>query len=124
MRIGFVKNLYQSIFLIKKGGILLNNKTINSKSTQIKENDLLLISYYITFFFRSLSYKKKDYNFFFFFNFLKKKKLPFYLELNQKIQACILLYKPSPRILDLNQLVKFNFFFYKFFFFFLKKKTF
>ena len=55
---------------------------------------------------------------------LKKNKSPFYIELNNNIQACFFLFKPEPIKLNIINIEKFNFFFYKYIFYYIKKKTF
>ena len=55
---------------------------------------------------------------------LKKNKSPFYIELNNNIQACFLLFKPEPIKLNIINIEKFNFFFYKYIFYYIKKKNF
>lgn len=124
VRVGFLKNIIQSNFLISKGAIFINNKTVINSSKHIKINDILQISYFMMFFLKFLYKKKKNLNFFLIQKLLKKKKSPFYLEINEKIKTCLLLYKPLPKKNDLRSIKKFNFFFYKFLFLFLKKKTF
>ena len=124
VRIGFLKNITQSNFLLIKKGIFINNKIANNIFKQIKINDILQISYFMLFFFKLLYKDKKRMNFFLIQKLLKKKKSPFYLEINEKIKTCLLLYKPIPKKNDLKIIKKFNFFFYKFLFLFLKKKTF
>ncbi len=124
VRVGFLKNITQSNFLISKGAIFINNKIVISSSKQIKINDILQISYFMMFFLKFLYKKKKNLNFFLIQKLLKKKKSPFYLEINEKIKTCLLLYKPLPKKNDLKSIKKFTFFFYKFLFLFLKKKTF
>ena len=46
------------------------------------------------------------------------------LEINEKIQTYLLLYKPVPKKLNIVKIQKFSLFFYKYIFLFLKKKTF
>jgi hypothetical protein len=68
--------------------------------------------------------KKNIFIFFLFQKMLKKNKSPFYIELNNNIQACFLLFKPEPIKLNIINIEKFNFFFYKYIFYYIKKKTF
>jgi len=124
VRIGFLKNLIQSNFLIKKKHIFLNNKLVYNIGTKIKKNDFLQISYCMHFFLKKKQKKTKSFFFFLIQKLLKRKKNPFYLELNNYIQTCFLLYKPEPKEKNIIRIQKFNFFFYKYLFFFLKKKTF
>lgn len=92
--------------------------------TKIKKNDFLQISYCMHFFLKKKQKKTKSFFFFLIQKLLKRKKNPFYLELNNYIQTCFLLYKPEPKEKNIIRIQKFNFFFYKYLFFFLKKKTF
>ena len=124
MRCGFIKNLNQSNFLIKKNGVCLNNKIIIDINKKILKNDFIQLSFFLYFFFKSFYKKKKKLIFFFFLKHTKKKKSPFYLEINEKIQTYLLLYKPVPKKLNIIKIQKFSLFFYKYIFLFLKKKTF
>ena len=124
VRIGFVKNLNQSNFLIKKDGISINNKLINDFNKKILINDSIQLAFYLFFYFKSFIKEKNKLVFFYILKNIKKNKSPFYLEINEKIQTCFLLYKPSPKKFSLKKIQKFSFFFYKFLFLFLKKKTF
>jgi len=126
IRIGFIKNLNQSNYIIKKGGIFVNNKQTLHLYKKLNIKDCIQVSYNLKFFFQKFFKKKKKFNYFLILKILKKQKHPFYLEINEKIQTSFLLYKPEPNLFtsNLNIVSKFNFFFYKFFFYFLKKKTF
>ena len=90
----------------------------------MKINDLLQVSYFLNIFLKIYPNTFKKINFFLIQKLLKKKKTPFYLEINNNIKVIYLLYKPKFINLNINKIKKFNFYFYKYLFFFLKKKTF
>ena len=124
VRVGFIKNLIQSNFLIKKQGVSLNNQLVDVYNKKIFKNDSIQLSFYLFFYFKSFFKTKKKLMFFFILKNNKKKKYPFYLEINDKIQTCFLLYKPLPKNLNLAPVQKFSMFFYKYIFLYIKKKTF
>jgi hypothetical protein len=124
VRVGFLKNLNQSNFCIKKKFIFINNKNNLCFNFKVKKNDLIQISYFLNFFLNIFSKKNIFINFFLIQRLVKKKKNLFFLEINKNIQSCLILYKPKPKNLDFKRINKFNFFFYKYLFYFLKKKKF
>ena len=128
IRNGFSKNLIQSNFLLRNRSIYLNGKEIILNYFKVKKNDILQILFHYFIFIKSFFLKvnmKKSFTFFYLKNLHKKKKYPFYIEINYKIYSCILIFKPEPffNIFNLN-VNSFNFFFYKYLFYFVKKKTF
>lgn len=126
IRNGFVKNLLQSDFILKKNIVYLNGKLTTLNYKLVKLNDLIQIKFYYFFLFK-LFFKKKFNKFFFFINnSFFKKKYPFYIEKNYSIYSCILLYKPLPSFFAFykQNFFNFNFFFYRYFFYYIKKKRF
>lgn len=127
IRNGFIKNLQQSIFILKNKGVYINGLCVDKNYSKIKSYDIVQILYSYLLFFKLFSIKKKEtFKFFFFFrNFFLKKKYPFYIEKNYKTNSCIIFFKPEPffNIFN-NNLLNFNFFFYRYLFYFIKKKTF
>jgi hypothetical protein len=77
VRVGFLKNITQSNFLLSKGSIFINNKVVINNYKKIKINDILQISYFMMFFLKFLYKKKKNLNFFLIQKLLKKKNLHF-----------------------------------------------
>ena len=59
VRVGFLKNITQSNFLLSKGSVFINNKVVINNYKKIKINDILQISYFMMFFLKFLYKKKK-----------------------------------------------------------------
>ena len=60
VRCGFIKNLNQSNFLIKKNGVCLNNKIVININKKVFKNDFIQLSFFYIFFLNLFIKKKKN----------------------------------------------------------------